>query len=214
MPEGIGGASVDSGTVFSLDNWRAMGKPVWLDIGAGDNKREGWIGIDLQVTRRALHKHKPIDATYSTNPDIESDVRAIPLPDGCADKAQAIHVIEHLWPWESLNAVKEWVRLLKPGAELAIECPCLDKVLKLFDVPGIPPHMTYWALYGDPRYNDPLMMHRWCYTEDVLARTMGTAGLVNIRAEQVQNHQPFRDMRLVGVKSQEDARIVVPGATE
>lgn len=99
--------------------------------------------------------------------------------------------------------------MLKPGAELAIECPCLDKIVKLFDVPNIPPYMTYWGLYGDPRLEDPLMMHHWCYTENQLRRLMASSGLVAIRGEPPMFHQPARDMRVVGTKHLPEQKIVL-----
>lgn len=190
-----------------------MGEPVRLDIGAGDVKTPGWIRLDYAVERKDPHRiHKDEKATYQTAPDIECDIRAIPLPDECADEARAIHVIEHLYPWESLPAMKEWARLLKPGAEIAIECPCLDKIVKLMDVPNIPPYLTMWGLYGDPRLNDPLMMHRWCFTMGQLRRLMTAAGLVDIRLEPTQFHSSIRDMRLVGVKPVGANRIILPGS--
>jgi hypothetical protein len=58
-----------------------------------------------------------------------------------------------------------------------------------------------WVFYGDPRWRDPLMVHRWGYTPKSLAQVMAQAGLVNIRQEpaQFKLREP-RDMRIVGVK--------------
>ncbi|HEY1326264.1 MAG TPA: methyltransferase domain-containing protein [Casimicrobiaceae bacterium] len=150
--------------------------------------------------------------TIHMKPDVETDLRKLPFPDDYADEARAIHVIEHFWVWEALPLLQEWVRVLKPGAKLAIECPCLEKVLALAQVPECPPAMTYWALYGDPRYQEPAMMHRWCYGKMQLGKLMSQAGLVNVHAEPVQFHQPIRDMRLVGYKPDE-SRILVEGRT-
>lgn len=141
-------------------------------------------------------------------PDVEADLRSLPFPDNYADEARAIHVIEHFQPWDAPKVIQEWVRILKPGASIAIECPCLDKIVKLFDVPNVPPYLTYWGLYGDPRLEDPLMMHHWCYTEKQLVRLMQGAGLVNIYGEIPKFHQAVRDMRVVGVKPVEQ-RIVL-----
>jgi hypothetical protein len=99
--------------------------------------------------------------------------------------------------------------VLKPGAQLAIECPCLEKVLQLAQVPQCPPQYTYWALYGDPRYKDPLMMHRWCYGQAQLMKLMAQAGLVNLRQDAVQFHEPVRDMRVVGQKPMPESVIQV-----
>jgi predicted SAM-dependent methyltransferase len=141
-------------------------------------------------------------------PDIEADVRKLPLPDNYADEIRAVHVIEHLWAWEALDAVMEWVRVLKPGCQLAIECPCLEKVMQLFQVPQVEPRYTYWALYGDPRHHRPEMMHRWCYSTMALTRLMAQAGLEDLHAERPQFHFPVRDMRVVGKKPQ--SSLIVP----
>lgn len=140
-----------------------------------------------------------------------ADVKSLPFPDNYADEARAIHVVEHFYPWEVLGIVKEWIRVLKPGAQLAIECPCLDKVLKLAEVPQVHPRYTYWALYGDPRHGRPEMMHKWAYTQLTLTRLMAQAGLVNLRPEEPQFHFPIRDMRVVGDKPEAGAGIILPG---
>lgn len=142
-------------------------------------------------------------------PDVEADLRKLPFPDDYADQARAIHVIEHFQVWEAPAVIKEWVRVLKPGGELVIECPCLEKILKLFDVPNIPPFMTYWGLFGDPRLEDPLMMHKWCWSEKHLARLMAECGLVNLHGAPAKFHQPVRDMRLVGFKPLPEPKIVL-----
>ena len=111
--------------------------------------------------------------------------------------------------WDAPKVLAEWVRVLKPGAELVLECPCLEKIVKLFDVPNVPPYMTFWGLFGDPRLEDPLMIHKWCYTEGQLRRLMSQAGLVNVRGEHPRFHQPVRDMRIVGTKPVGESRIVL-----
>jgi predicted SAM-dependent methyltransferase len=133
-------------------------------------------------------------------PDVAADLRCLPFPDNYANLAQAIHVIEHFQVWDAPLVLAEWTRVLEPGGALIIECPCLEKIIKLWDVPNIPPYMTFWGLYGDPRLNDPLMMHHWCYTERQLMGLMQEAGLVDVRSAPPQFHQPCRDMRLIGFK--------------
>lgn len=149
--------------------------------------------------------------TNPVQPEVVADVRDLPFPDNYADEARAIHVIEHFYVWEALDAVKEWVRVLKPGAQLAIECPDLDKVMALYDVPQIDPRYTYWALYGDPRHGRPEMCHRWAYNKLTLVRLMTQAGLTDLRQEVPQFHFPIRDMRIVGNKPAAGASIILPG---
>jgi len=188
-----------------------MGGPVRLDLGCGHKHEDGWVRVDFAVDRKkcstgggVTKEGKPL------LPDVEADLRSLPFPDDYADEARAIHVIEHFQVWEAPHVLKEWVRVLKPGADLVIECPCLDKIVKLFDVPNIPPYMTFWGLYGDPRLEDPLMMHHWCYTETQLARLMASVGLEDIHGEPPRFHQPARDMRIVGTKPKGESRIALP----
>ncbi len=133
----------------------------------------------------------------------------MPFPDDYADEARAIHCIEHFYAWEALPLVQEWVRVLKPGGQLAIECPCLEKVMQLIQVPQIEPRYTYWALYGDPRHQRPDMCHRWAYTTLALTRLMAQAGLQDLKPERPQFHFPIRDMRIVGTKPK-SASLIVP----
>lgn len=186
-----------------------MGGPVRLDLGCGHKQEDGWVRVDFAVDRKkCTTKGGVTRAGASIDPDVAADLRDLPFPDNYADEARAIHVIEHFQVWDAPKAMKEWIRVLKPGAELVIECPCLDKIVKLFDVPNIPPFMTYWGLYGDPRLEDPLMMHHWCYTETQLRRLMASCGLAEIRGEPPMFHQPARDMRIVGIKPIPESLIV------
>lgn len=186
-----------------------MGGAIRLDIGCGHKREEGWVRVDFAVDRKKVSLDSVTKTGKPLDPDVACDIRAIPLPDNYADEARAIHVIEHFQPWEAEGALREWIRVLKPGADLIIECPCLDKVIKLWDVPNIPPYMTYWALYGDPRMQDPLMMHHWCYTERQLVQIMQSAGLEELRGQPPRFHQPARDMRVIGRKPIPEPSLIV-----
>lgn len=174
-----------------------------LDLGAGHFRQKGWVAVDQEDNYAHLAaNYKPLD--------VIADVTKLPFPDDYADEARAIHVIEHFYAWEVVDVLTEWVRVLKPGGMLAIECPCLEKVLKLMEVPQVEPRYTYWALYGDPRHKRPEMMHKWAYTTLALTRLMAQVGLVNLRPEPPQFHFPVRDMRVVGFKPEKEAAIIVP----
>jgi SAM-dependent methyltransferase len=200
MLESVSGTEVHPNDFQSAVDRIAMGGPVRLDLGAGHKHEEGWVAVDFAVDRKKCTTKGGVTAKGAPIlPDVAADLLNLPFPDNYADEARAIHVIEHFQVWEAPKAMKEWVRVLKPGASIAIECPCLDKIIKLFDVPNIPPYYTYWGLYGDPRLEDPLMMHHWCYTEGQLRRLMEASGLI-VRGEPPMFHQPARDMRIVGTK--------------
>jgi SAM-dependent methyltransferase len=208
MLQSVSGAELREESFQSAVDRVAMGGPIRLDLGCGHKQEDGWVRVDFAVERRkCTTKGGVTEQGAALDPDVATDLRALPFPDDYADAARAIHVIEHFQVWEAPKVIREWVRVLKPGAELAIECPCLDKIVQLFNVPNIPPWATFWGLYGDPRLEDPLMMHHWCYTENQLRRLMESCGLAEVHGEPPRFHQQIRDMRMVGYKPIPESRI-------
>ncbi len=173
---------------------------VRLNLGCGDKILDGYINVDI-VNERAGGK-----------PDINCDLRDLYAFDShYADEILAVHVIEHFWRWEVVNILCEWVRVLKPGGTMFLECPNLLSACQAIVndpqkavLPGPEGQRSMWVLYGDPMWQDPLMVHRWGYTPQSLANIMQEAGLVNLRQEpaQFKLREP-RDMRIVGEKPQQ-----------
>ena len=157
----------------------------------------GYTNVDL-VDERAQKK-----------PDVVCDIRELSVfDDDFADEILAVHVVEHFYHWEAQPLLKEWMRVLKPGGELVIEVPDLmeacRQVLANPDTatrPGAEGQRSMWVLYGDPAWKDPLMCHKWLYSEGSLSELLREAGLVNVRREpaQFKLREP-RDMRVVGEK--------------
>lgn len=85
-------------------------KGVIIDLGCGENKTEGAIGIDV----------RPLKGV-----DIVWDLEKIPypLPDECAHLLIASHIVEHLKPWLFIDIMNEWWRILKPDGKLMISTP-------------------------------------------------------------------------------------------
>lgn len=131
-------------------------------------------------------------------------MRTLPFADGYADRIAAIHVFEHFYRWEAETIVREWARVLKPGGELILELPCLNKVFayivkRLSQGKGLNQQIVWWALWGDPRYQQECMVHRWGYSQEELTALLEQAGLT-VREETPRYHRQDRDMRLIGVK--------------
>jgi ubiquinone/menaquinone biosynthesis C-methylase UbiE len=174
-----------------------MANAIKLNLGCGDKILDGYINVDVANERAGKQ------------PDVICDIRNLDnFSDNYADEILAVHVIEHFWRWEVIQILKEWVRVLKPGGKMILECPNLksacEEFLKDPDLnsgPGQEGQRTMWSFYGDPRWNDPLMVHRWGYTPLSLAKVMHEAGLRDLRQEaaQFKLREP-RDMRITGIK--------------
>lgn len=180
-----------------LRNGTADAAPIRLNLGCGDKILPGYVNVDIAASR-AGH-----------SPDVVCDLRNLePFTSDSVDEVLAVHVVEHFWRWEVVEILKEWLRVLKPGTRMILECPNLlcacEELLKnptAATGPGLEGQRTMWVLYGDPSWKDPLMCHRWNYSPQSLGAVMAEAGLVNIRQEpaQFKLREP-RDMRIVGEK--------------
>ena len=168
-----------------------------LNLGCGDKILENYINVDVASERKGK------------KPDVISDIRKLTFDDNYADEILSVHVIEHFWRWEVSDILKEWIRVLKPGGKLILECPNLqsacEEFLKSPEIKSSPDNngqRTMWVFYGDPKWQDPLMVHRWGYTPYSLSYLMNEAGLINVRQEPAEYklREP-RDMRVVGEKN-------------
>lgn len=164
---------------------------VTVQLGCGHKPWAGWINIDGERGSR-----------YA---DLVADLKSIPLATGGADVAVAIHVLEHFYAWEVPEVLSEWKRILKPGGMLIVELPCMDKVIRYMSQCIAQQHafampMTWWAMWGDPKYKDPAMCHKWGYTEGLLKYTLETAGFTNVQAADPRYHVKQRDMRMTAIK--------------
>lgn len=157
---------------------------VGLNLGCGKIRWEGWIGVDV------------------AGGDLRCDIRELSLPNDHADVAIAVHVLEHFHAWEVQDLLCEWRRVLKPGGKLILELPSMDKVLNhIFQCMQqkleISPTMSWHVFWGDPKYRDPFMVHKWGYTKQSLKQTLEAAGFRDVTFEKPRYHFEMRDMRAV-----------------
>ena len=168
-----------------------------LNLGCGDKILPGYVNVDV------------VEARAGMKPDVVCDLHDLaPFADASAEEILSVHVVEHFWRWEIRDVMREWARVLKPGGRMIIECPNILSACRTFlenpqqfsreDQNG---QRTMWVFYGDPKWKDPLMIHRWGYTPQSLKELLTEVGLADVRQEpaQFKLREP-RDMRVVGVK--------------
>lgn len=156
-----------------------------LNLGSGNKKIEGYTNVDLDG-----------------NADINADVCDIPIEDETVSEILAIHILEHLERWLAPKALKEWFRLLKPGGLLIIELPDLIKCCENL-IAGVRKEDSIYGLYGDPTMQNPLMCHRWAYSNEELSSMLKEVGFVNIEEKKPVFHcgkKRYRDMRIEAQK--------------
>lgn len=123
-----------------------------LDIGCGANKQgEDWVGLDIRELPGV---------------DIVQDFQEFPwpLPDECANRAIASHVVEHINPanFGFIKFMDEVWRIMKPGGKLAVITPhawssgyvqdpthvnpCNEATFGYFD-PFMPRYGGLWGIY-------------------------------------------------------------------
>jgi len=161
-----------------------------LEIGPGRHPQPGFTTVDVDP---------------AVKPDLLVDAAGrIPVDDGSCEIVFASHILEHI-PWyQSQDALREWVRVLKPGGRLEVWVPNGLKICKAFvaaeeagDDSGMREDGWYrnnpdkipavWAAgriftYGDGRgtLNHP-NWHRALFSPKYLRGLLKRAGLRDVR---------------------------------
>ena len=85
-------------------------KGILLDIGCGENKQQGFVGMDKRELDGVDIVHDLEDFPY-------------PLEDECCLTIKGSHIYEHIKPWLSIDFMNELWRLLKVGGQLMLSLP-------------------------------------------------------------------------------------------
>ena len=121
-----------------------------LNLGSGQRKFDPpWINVDCQ-------------ARWS--PDLLCDITKLPYEDGTVDTICAHHVLEHLGLDDGAIALREWLRVLKPGGSLLVFVPDMAALAKKWLAGEIDDYIYAVNLYG-AYMGDPADRHKWgwCY---------------------------------------------------
>ncbi len=133
-----------------------------LDIGCGESKKQGAIGLDL---RRA------------GSVDIVADARFLPFKDESFDQIYSSHLIEHFSHREVRTVLKEWIRCLKKGGIIEIRCLWLRIRAFLFFLKPSWQNMTH--IYGGQDHEGNF--HRCGFSFGLLKGLLQECGIENIR---------------------------------
>lgn len=140
-----------------------------LHLGCGGVHIPDCVNVDYVIKKRAETE------SYAF---VRADLRHLPFKDRCADEILSFHVIEHFHRAEVICVLKEWLRALKPGGKIAIECPDFDQNCRDY-LAGRNPGTQLLFIFGSGvRYAGDF--HKIGFNFDRLEECLRWAGFVDI----------------------------------
>jgi len=167
--------------------------------------------LNLGCGWRHLKGFTNVDVDPKMKPDLVDNVTTLEAIKGSSvDYLMSQHLFEHLYTDEINTALKNWFRVLKAGGTLSIECPELEKCIKLIMANSVEANFFgFVGIYGsetDAKKYGIFHMHKYCWSFNKLKFKLEQVGFVNIvRAELEQKWRCKqglykRDMRIVAEK--------------
>ena len=96
--------------------------PRRVNLGCGYDRRPGYLNVDF------VERHEP---------DVVADVRDLSvLPSDYFEEVLAHDVLEHMPRGDTMRALTEWARILKPGGSIVVRVPSF-------------PHLTELLFFGE-----------------------------------------------------------------
>lgn len=118
-----------------------------------EKSKQKKILLNLGCGSEILSGYTNIDAREECNPDLVCDIRKLPYDDSSVDKILASDILEHTGRLETIDVLKEWARVLKPGGILIIKIPNIDTIIDVYKAKKIPFDELVRKLYGGQQYN-------------------------------------------------------------
>lgn len=156
-----------------------------LNIGAGSTVIDGFTPIDRKLGQEAY---------------------PLPYEDNSVDEVRASHILEHFSFREAIDAIKDWIRVLKPGGKIRIAVPDYEKI---HDVAQHDEKWQFYLMGGQMDEND---FHKSVWTESYLKKVMTACGLGSIQ----HWHSEYKDcaslsvsLNLEGIKALPQSNVKV-----
>ena len=173
-------------------------KEVKLNLGCCGKKDIGWINIDIDKKVR---------------PDIVDDVITLnKFENDSVDEIKSAHLLEHLLEKDAIRALKTWYKILKPGGILSIECPNIDKCIKMIQSQSDNEEekkLGFVGLFGDPsaiKKYGIYHAHKYGWNPKKLIEILTSIGFTDTKEVEIEetyrcaNQKYDRDMRILAIK--------------
>lgn len=162
-----------------------------LLLGCGKRKKKGWLGVDINA---------------KVEPDIVDDMtKLFSIEPGSVEAIKSQYSFEHLTYESAIYALKNWFKVLKPGGELSIELPDLDKCYKMVKSSDLTERKYgFYGLFGSAA--NVYLMHKHAWDFKSLKAELKKYGFVNIRTGELERINKCkllgydRDIRVISNK--------------
>ncbi len=156
----------------------AAAQPLRLNIGCGEQRRAGFLGIDVRPCAAADHVRPAWDLQ--------------PFAPGSVDEVYSRHMLEHLDPNDARRALQAWRAALRPGGFLRLIVPDLAFHAQqlLGGATSFDPHREanerhalagFFGWRDESRGGNREDAHRWGYTEQTLRALLEDCGFVDVQ---------------------------------
>ncbi len=134
--------------------------PLFLNLGCGNDIRDGFINIDL----------------FNENPKVVyMDIRSLDLPNNSADLILASDILEHFSHRDTEHILAEWARVLKPNCEIIIRSPSLKKQAQTYLQGTWDADITSYMIFGGQ--TNPGDYHCVAFDKESLEKLFANVGL-------------------------------------
>lgn len=184
--------------------------PIYLHLGCGDKKFQGFVNIDLDSPGADMH----LDLT-----------KPLPWEQGTVTGIYSEHFFEHVAQNQGIRLLQECRRVLKPGGLVRIAMPDLEYMIGDYVNNRVHPD---WARFGMPwtasrceRLNIAMRWwgHQWIYDEEELIRIGKMIGLelvgrcqYGISTDPMMNGREYRESSQLIVEFRKPQRQLSAGA--
>jgi len=178
-----------------MKNMIRYNKHIKLNIGSGGVEIPGYISLD----KYDLRAHILMDVF-----DMDKY-----FPENSVEEILASHLFEHVNPYKSVDLLKSWLKILKPGGKLIMEVPNIEELCK--DFVTADKQARYGILnciYGAVNTQDDnnregkiTAPHLWGWYPEMMYDHLVWAGYSNIKFGPEQIPHPLKNFRVEAAKN-------------
>lgn len=153
-------------------------KEIKLNLGCGDVKLHGFIGLDGKFG---------------------DDITDLDYEDNSVDEIYSSHTLEYFDQIEVVDVLREWYRVLKKGGIIRLAVPDFEKLTTLYlatqmgleEFPKTEIRDIIGPLMGRMEMDGDLIFHKNLFDEETLSQLMYQVGFKRIKRYDCESVKPF-----------------------